>query len=133
MHITNMLQKTGCHSRLELAVRARHPGAAIKEYGALFRRHRKKQVQYLPLEVAGPFPGGVQYHWFIVFSLERIFFRESHERKVFLMKRTRNKALSLLLALLLALSLLPGTALAASTISSVSITLDAPEDGSSPD
>ncbi len=49
------------------------------------------------------------------------------------MKRTRNKALSLLLALLLALSLLPGTALAASTISSVSITLDAPVAGSSPD
>ncbi len=31
MHITNMLQKTGYHSRLELAVKARHLGVAIKE------------------------------------------------------------------------------------------------------
>ena len=31
MHITNMLQKTGFHSRLELAVKARHVGLAIKE------------------------------------------------------------------------------------------------------
>ena len=31
MHITNMLQKTGFHSRLELAVKARHLGVAIKE------------------------------------------------------------------------------------------------------
>lgn len=31
MHITNMLQKTGFHSRLELAVKARHLGIAIKE------------------------------------------------------------------------------------------------------
>ncbi len=31
MHITNILQKTGYHSRLELAVRARHLGVAIKE------------------------------------------------------------------------------------------------------
>ena len=31
MHVTNMLQKTGYHSRLELAVRARHLGVAIKE------------------------------------------------------------------------------------------------------
>ena len=30
MHITNMLQKTGYHSRLELAVKARHLGVAIK-------------------------------------------------------------------------------------------------------
>lgn len=31
MHVTNMLQKTGYHSRLELAVRARHYGIAIKD------------------------------------------------------------------------------------------------------
>ena len=31
MHITNMLQKTGFHSRLELAVKARHLGVAIKD------------------------------------------------------------------------------------------------------
>ena len=31
MHITNMLQKTGYHSRLELAVQARHLGVAIRE------------------------------------------------------------------------------------------------------
>lgn len=31
MHITNILQKTGFRSRLELAVRARHIGVAIKE------------------------------------------------------------------------------------------------------
>ena len=31
MHITNILQKTGYRSRLELAVRARHIGVAIKE------------------------------------------------------------------------------------------------------
>ena len=31
MHITNMLQKTGYHSRLELAVKARHLGVAIKD------------------------------------------------------------------------------------------------------
>ena len=31
MHITNMLQKTGYHSRLELAVKARHYGIAIKD------------------------------------------------------------------------------------------------------
>ena len=31
MHITNMLQKTGYHSRLELAVKARHLGVAIRE------------------------------------------------------------------------------------------------------
>ena len=31
MHITNLLQKTGYHSRLELAVKARHLGVAIKE------------------------------------------------------------------------------------------------------
>ncbi len=31
MHVTNMLQKTGYHSRLELAVKARHLGVAIKE------------------------------------------------------------------------------------------------------
>ncbi len=31
MHITNMLQKTGFHSRLELAVKARHLGVAIRE------------------------------------------------------------------------------------------------------
>lgn len=31
MHVTNMLQKTGYHSRLELAVRARHLGVAIRE------------------------------------------------------------------------------------------------------
>ncbi len=30
MHVTNLLQKTGYHSRLELAVRARHFGVAIK-------------------------------------------------------------------------------------------------------
>ena len=31
MHIANMLQKTGFHSRLELAVKARHLGVAIKD------------------------------------------------------------------------------------------------------
>lgn len=31
MHITNMLQKTGYHSRLELAIKARHLGVAIGE------------------------------------------------------------------------------------------------------
>ncbi len=31
MHITNMLQKTGYHSRLELAVKARHYGLAIRD------------------------------------------------------------------------------------------------------
>lgn len=31
MHITNMLQKSGFHSRLELALMARHYGIAIKE------------------------------------------------------------------------------------------------------
>jgi len=31
MHVTNMLQKTGYHSRLELAVKARHLGVAIRE------------------------------------------------------------------------------------------------------
>ncbi len=31
MHVTNMLQKTGFHSRLELAVMARHLGVAIRE------------------------------------------------------------------------------------------------------
>jgi len=30
MHVSNMLQKTGYHSRLELAVMARHTGVAIK-------------------------------------------------------------------------------------------------------
>ena len=31
MHVANMLQKTGFHSRLELAVKARHLGVAIQE------------------------------------------------------------------------------------------------------
>ncbi|MCR5179554.1 MAG: hypothetical protein K6C95_11310 [Lachnospiraceae bacterium] len=31
MHISNMLQKTGFHSRLELAVKARHYGLVISE------------------------------------------------------------------------------------------------------
>lgn len=31
MHITNMLQKSGYHSRLELALMARHYGIAINE------------------------------------------------------------------------------------------------------
>lgn len=31
MHISNMLQKTGYHSRLELAVKARHLGIIINE------------------------------------------------------------------------------------------------------
>ena len=31
MHITNMLQKSGFHSRLELALMARHYGIAINE------------------------------------------------------------------------------------------------------
>ena len=31
MHISNMLSKTGFHSRLELAVKARHFGLAISE------------------------------------------------------------------------------------------------------
>ena len=31
MHVTNMLQKTGYHSRLELAVKARHLGVAIMD------------------------------------------------------------------------------------------------------
>lgn len=31
MHITNMLQKSGYHSRLELVLMARHYGIAINE------------------------------------------------------------------------------------------------------
>ena len=31
MHVANMLHKTGYHSRLELAVKARHLGVAIGE------------------------------------------------------------------------------------------------------
>ena len=49
------------------------------------------------------------------------------------MKRTRKKALSLLLALAMLLTLLPATAQAATSISSVTVTLDAPAIGASPD